>query len=400
MRAILSLCTPLVLSAALIAGSGCGSDSKKTVSSRSYKGHENDADAANLVKVYPTVVGTRLDDCQTCHKGGTFTKGSSTTAFNVCDYCHLVAHPDRVSGYTGTVPASYADTLNTFGTAYKAAGRSQQALRDIASADSDSDTFGNGDEIAALRFPGDATSKPGQPFCPTKMFTLTQLQALATHSEFLLANSQKQQYDYYATYTGVKLKDLLTAAGVDPADSAITGLFVSAPDGFVTSVSTASINSKLPDGVFHAGLDTATLGTTCGFVQYPTTIPAGVTDGAAIPDEQWITLAWARDGAQLDTATYDNTSGKINGEGPYRLVVPQSTPGWPDRGSSYSPVTGCAGTYDYNSGADHNAGKMARGVVAIRVEPLNGCEGFDYVNGGWSMINDGTLVVYGHGVTQ
>ena len=47
------------------------------VSSRAYKGHESDKDANNFVAAYPDALGTRLDDCQTCHKGGTFTSSAS-----------------------------------------------------------------------------------------------------------------------------------------------------------------------------------------------------------------------------------------------------------------------------------------------------------------------------------
>ncbi len=38
-----------------------------------------------------------------------------------------------------------------------------------------------------------------------------------------------QQYDYYANYTGVKLVDLLVAAGVDVGDPAFEGITVMAP---------------------------------------------------------------------------------------------------------------------------------------------------------------------------
>ncbi len=66
----------------------CTSDQ---VSSRSYKGHEDDTDANNLVGAYPLLVGTRLDDCQTCHSG---TIEDGRLAGSACDNCHD-SHPSR-----------------------------------------------------------------------------------------------------------------------------------------------------------------------------------------------------------------------------------------------------------------------------------------------------------------
>jgi hypothetical protein len=89
----------------------------------------------------------------------------------------------------------------------------------------------------------------------------------------------------------------------------------------------------------------------------------------------------------------------LNGEGPYRVVVPQSRPGAPDRGSSF-PTDHNDG-WDYDSGKDHNAGLCVRGVVAIRINPLPaGYEEFDWKNGGWALIEKRQLLVYGAGVTE
>lgn len=159
-----------------------------------------------------------------------------------------------------------------------------------------------------------------------------------------------------------------------------------------------AITSAYPPGIFHGGLDTTTLGTECGFVQYPDEIPAGLSGGAPIPGDPWLLLAYQRDGLALESCNLDPTSGKLNGEGPYRLVVPQSDPGIPDRGSQCSPTT-CDDGYDYDDSKDHNAGAMVRGVVAIRVNPLpSGYEDFDYYNGGFAYIDDQTVIVYGLGI--
>jgi hypothetical protein len=392
----------------IVAAAACSSDSGSDDpgthtplnSSHAYKGHENEQDTNAFVTAFPSALGTRLDDCQTCHAGATFTYDSggttSTTRKNACDTCHLILHPD--TSFIEPQPTKYADTLNPFGLAYAAGGRSADALGAIAPEDSDGDGFSNQDEIDALKYPGDPASKPGQPAAPSKVFTMDALKAMASHSEFLLSNSNKQQYDNYATYVGVTVRDLLTAAGVDPSDPAIEGITVIAPDGYLKDFPVEQINQAFPAGLFYAGLDTGTLGPECGFVQYPDALPAGAMDGAPIPDEQWLMLAYERDGLALDPSNLDVTSGKINGEGPLRIVVPQSTPGKPDRGSQYSP-TSCSDGNDYDDAKDHNAGAMVRGVVAIRVNPLpDGFEDFDYANGGWAYVDSQSVLVYGHGI--
>lgn len=396
MRRLPSL-VAVAASAVLLAA--CSSNGgKSVVSSRSYKGHASEKDTTNFVNAYPATVGTRLDDCQTCHTGGTLTPTGSGDPLtkNACDFCHLIQYP--ATGYSGQ-PATYADTLNSYGAAYDAGGRTKAALLALDAADSDGDGSANGVEIAALKYPGDGTSKPGQPNAPQKVFTLAQVQALAQHSEFLLANAKRQPSDEYVTYTGVKLKDLLSAAGVSLADPSITGVTVISPDGFKTDVPIADINRQFPAGQFHAGLDVATLGANCGFVTYPSPLPNGVVDNAAIPGEQWILIGYQRDGGAIpmDPSSLDATSGKINGEGPFRLVWPQDPAGWPDRGSAVH--TTCGDGLDYDGMKDHNAGRMSKGVIAIRVNPLPaGYEDFDAKNGGWAYIENSTLVIYGNGI--
>ncbi len=364
--------------------------------SHAYKGHENDTDMTYFINVYGAARATRLDDCQTCHRGGELDADGKTVFKNACDTCHLVIHPDE--SLTGAVPVTYADTLNPYGKAYLDAGRTKDALKSIAGTDSDGDGATNQDEIADLKYPGDAASKPGQVTAPVRAFSYEQLTALTHHDQFMLVNSTKQQYDFYATYEGVKLLALLVAAGVDPNDAAITSLTVIAPDGYMTDVDMTAVKAAFPAGVFYGGLDTATLGTECGFVQYPDVLPPDVSGGAAIPGAPWTLLAWERDGAAMDASVLDPVSGKIDGEGPYRLIVPQVTPGKPDRGSKYSPTT-CNDGYDFDDAADHNAGFMVRGVVAIRVNPLPaGVEDFDAHYGGWAYIDARQVLVYGHGV--
>jgi hypothetical protein len=347
-------------------------------------------------------VGTRLDDCQTCHKGGTFTReknGRRVTVFNnACDYCHLIRHPAK--HYEEPQPRRFAETLNPFGRDYLRAGASSAALQSIAQRDSDGDGHGNEAEIAQLKYPGDKRSRPGQRAAPSVSFTLDQLRRLRRHAQLLLVNSHQQRSDSYVHYQGVRVTTLLEAAGVDLTDPELQGITAIAPDGFLKDFTVEQITATYPAGRYHAGLDRATLGPACGFVRYPSPLPAGIdlAPGQPIPGEPVLMLGDRENGAPLAPCQLEIRSGRIRGDGPLRLVVPQSRPGKPDRGSSVSP-TGCNDGYDYDEGKDHNAGAMVRGVVAIRVNPLPaGHEDFDHLNGGWALIDGRSLLVYGHGV--
>jgi hypothetical protein len=117
-----------------------------------------------------------------------------------------------------------------------------------------------------------------------------------------------------------------------------------------------------------------------------------------MPGEYRLLLGYERDGSPLDPVGLDVAEGRIFGEGPLRMVVPQENPGPPDRGSRFSP-SGCGDGLDFREEADHNAGSMVRGVVAIRIDPMPaGVEEFDYMNGGWAFVDAGQLIIYGHGV--
>ena len=387
-----------VIFALALLGADCAAQERAVVSSRSYRGHASDRDIATFVSAYRGTIGSRLDDCQTCHRGGAFTETRSgrTVTKNPCDYCHLTQHP--ATGYAEPMPANFRATLNAYGLAYLDAGRSRRALRAIARLDSDGDGAANGAEIAALRYPGDPASKPGQPSVPWRAFTMAQVRALPARTDFLLVNASRQTTDFYASYRGVRLRDLLVAAGVDPDSPGFTGVTVIAPDGYLRDIGAREINTAFPPAPFFGGLDSATLGPDCGFVQYPRPLPAGVTDGAPIPGESWLLLGYERDGGPMDVVSLDPATGRIRGEGPFRVVVPQSTPGAPDRGSS-APPTACRAGRAYDAAADHNADPMVRGVVAIRVNPLPpGVEDFDSRNGGWAFVENASIVVYGFGV--
>ena len=131
---------------------------QESVSSRAYVGHENDQDIQNYIQMYPAAAGTRLDDCQTCHRDGV-KETDTEREFSPCGYCHLLQY--RNPKYRTRVPQNYTQTLNSYGAAYSQWGRSMEALAALSQLDSDGDGATNADEIGDLRNPGDAASWPG-----------------------------------------------------------------------------------------------------------------------------------------------------------------------------------------------------------------------------------------------
>jgi hypothetical protein len=305
-----------------------------------------------------------------------------------CDKCHdLLIHG---SGH------SALETLNGFGRDYLDAGRSQGALRSIAAKDSDGDGYSNEEELSNGRYPGSERSRPGQVAAEILTVTLEEIRAQPPHSQFLLVNNTQQRFDDYVTYRGIKVRDLLAGLNIDL--NGATGITVIAPDGYRRSLPIDYVKGAFPQPLYYSGLDVETLGPECGLVRYPLQLPAGVSDRSPLPGELHLLLGYERDGLPLDPVGLDVSEGKITGEGPLRLVVPQLSPGPPDRGSAFSP-SGCGDELDFRTDADHNAGSMVRGVVAIRIDPMPaGVEEFDYMNGGWACVDTGLVILYGHGV--
>jgi hypothetical protein len=369
---------------------------QRAVLSRAYVGHENDLDIGNFIRAYPQAAGTRLDDCQTCHRGGV--QGTDTEReFSACGYCHLLQYPNF--RYQSGVPKDYESTLNAYGLAYENAGRTVEALAAIAKVDSDGDGFTNDAEIAALRYPGDAASRPGQPLAPFAVLSWDDVLKLPAVKQFMLMNATKELTDDYVTYTGVKVADLLAAARVDL--KGVEGITVFAPDGYSIDYSIDDVTRPFPKGFFYAG-PASIKDKGMAFVKSPERIPPGVADGKELPAVPWLLLAFEREGKPLDPSSYEKGTGRLAGEGPYRLVKPQhdlsgdpSKPGRPDR-SSKAKAYGDG--WDFNPRIDHNAGACVRGACVIRVNPApKGFEEYDWKNG-WPLITERRIVVYGRGV--
>jgi len=395
MRKYLLLATIVFASATF----GCISSNEKPqakVSSRAYVGHENDRDIINFIQRYPTAAGTRLDDCQTCHRSGV--AGTDTEReFSPCGYCHLLEFPN--ARYKTGVPRSFEDTLNAFGIAYKHSGRTEEALSLIAEFDSDGDGFSNSDEIVESRYPGDAASKPGQPMAPTVTLDWDLINRLPVHTQFMLMNTTSEPFDDYTSYSGVRVKDVLDAAGADL--SGVVGITVFAPDGYSVDYSMDDVLKSFPQGYFYTSPG-AIREKEKQFVRYPDTVPQDVVDGREIPGESWLILALEHDGTPLEISRYEKGSGRLAGEGPYRLIRSQrdlmgdpAKPGRPDR-SVKSQTFG--DEWDYNKSIDHNAGSCVRGATVIRLNPMpEGFEEYDWKNG-WPLVEARQIVIFGKGV--
>jgi hypothetical protein len=373
------------------------------VPSHAYAGHESDRDIQNFVRQYPKVSGTRLDDCQTCHRSGM--AGTDTAReYSPCGYCHLLQYPN--AKYKTGVPGSFEDTLNAYGLAYKKAGRNSAALAAIDKNDSDGDTFSNAREIAELRYPGDSASRPGQPLAPVVTLKFSEIQKLPRKDQFMLMNASSEPFDDYVNYAGVRVKDLLDAAHVDL--SGATGITVFAPDGYNINYTIEDVNNAFPRQMFYSAPGDIKEEER-KFVHYSKNIPwvkvllDGVLDEVEIP-LPWLLLAYERDWMPLDVAQYEKGTGRLKGEGPYRLVIPQrnakgdaSKPGRPDR-SVKSKVYGDG--WDFDKDLDHNAGSCIRGATAIRINPMPaGFEEYDWKNG-WPLVQARQIVIFGKGVNK
>ena len=351
-----------------------------------YSSHQNDLDIGNFLTVYPFAKSTKLDDCVLCHPGGSVTQNGKTTSYGSCDYCHITY---GLQAPHGNVP------LNAYGQAYKDAGRNQNAIKSIESADSDGDSFGNLVEINALTFPGEKKDYPGLSPAPVVVMNLERILKLKGYSQFYFNNGTKSA-DWYARYYGAKMSDLLKQVGISSGATQIT---VFAPDGFSKTFPIDApdpqtppniqydVMGTYPSGYYYGGLD---------FVEYG--YDPGYPDGYKIPDKLYMLLGYMRDGDPL-------TKGKLNpdpqnpgrlvldGEGPYRLIVPQKVAGSPDRPSTSAPK---GDGWDYDANKDHNSGFSVRTVTAIRVEPLPaGTTDFSWTEGGWNLVDQGRLVIYG-----
>jgi hypothetical protein len=352
---------------------------------------EKDSGAFRLA--HPEATGTKLDSCTLCHTGGTTVSGGKTTNLGSCQWCHAKYGYDS----SGDIKI----TLNSYGAAYMAAGRNTAAVTAIDGLDSDGDGFKNGVEIKAVRYPGDATDDPTKLPASYRVYTLAQLKAMSAKTQFLAMNASKSD-DSYSEYTGVPIEDLLTRSGVL---SSATGIKVFAPDGFsvyhpldppaTVTPGIYPVRWTYPQGTFlyNAVADIAT-NPSGGWVNYSSPAAAGRTSGSLIDVTGGLKLilAYARDGAPMAPG-YLTTTNKLDGEGPFRVVPPQASPGPLDQRSTNSSSTL---VWPYNNALDHNAGYSSRSATIIKVEPLPaGTTDINVFEAGWDLLDQNKVVVYG-----
>jgi len=361
--------------------------------------HEGEQDADKFLTAYPTKTGTKLDNCNLCHSGGSYVNSKGATVeLGSCQWCH------QTYGYDGA--GNIEETMNAYGMAYKNAGRNAAAVAQIDGSDSDNDSYSNAVEIAANTFPGDADDYPGLATAPYRIYTLDQLEALGAHTQFLLMNTSRSG-DFYAQYTGVPIKDLLDDAGM--SDSA-TGVWVYAPDGWGQNHplsydadldmyhvygNAPGQSYQYPPATYYYDPDAdVDLNPDYGWCDYSASSCSGRSHGdpIAVTNGLKAILAFKREGAYLDTGIL-NDENKLDGEGPFRVVVPQKYVGAPDQ-SSTSGDQSVIWPYDYD--LDHNAGSCSRSATIIKVEPLpSGTTDIDILEAGWSYVDQKKIIIYG-----
>ena len=363
--------------------------------------HMGEKDAPKFQQAYPDKAGTKLDDCTLCHKGNTYTaKSGNVVTESVCQFCH------GAYGYDGK--GDINKTLNPYGLDYRAAGRSVSAFAAIEKKDSDNDTFSNIAEINAVRYPGDKLDTPVKVQAPHIVLCLDELKLMLTpHEQFMLINNSRggeTGFDEYVTYTGFIMQDLLAAAGMR---TAATGITIMAPDGFCYSFDRTGKDANcFIEGIYPQAqyyYDPVADKANGGWVDYSAPGCAGRKNGQSITVDNGLRLllAYKANGAYLDTAIQD-AQHKLVGEGPFRVVPPQLKPGYPDRKATESNPGAEPWPYDANEKfTDHNAGFSARGVAAIRIDPLPaGTTEYDWRNNqsdaGWSFLRDKKIVIFGN----
>jgi hypothetical protein len=347
--------------------------------------HSGEMDSDYFLAAHPEAVGTKLDSCVLCHGGGKVGKAT----LGSCEWCHFMYGYDA----SGDIMV----TLNDYGLDYHAAGSSTAAVLAIEGDDSDGDGYSNIDEIAAVRYPGNADDDPTKVEAPYRVYTLAEIEAMPAHAQFQLMNTHKST-DFYATYTGVPMEYLLADAGMLPSAVSIA---VQAPDGFGAThpldplAGFYHVRGVYPATTFYRDAEADFATTTYGWCDYSAASVAGRANGDPIPDEQRMLLAYKYEEQDLVPGGL-NDEGKLDGEGPLRVVPPQRVPGPPDQKSTSKIQDVIWPFNEAEDVTDHNAGFSTKCTTVIKVQPLpEGTTDIDTLEMGWEYVRDGKMVVYG-----
>jgi hypothetical protein len=330
------------------------------VAHAAYRGHATDTDYNALLAYDASLRGTAADSCVTCHRAGNVPDPEKPGAIrleNHCEYCHVV----YVYG-----KGDVRQTLNRFGIDYLAAGRGVEAIKAVAAKDSDGDGVTNQAELTMGTNPGDPTSNPSLPIAPFRVLSSPEMAKLAPiATDVLLVNTAvSPSGDSYDSYRGYRLYELLQAVGISEAAESID--FISL-DGFERTHTLDELERTWPQGAPVLGLGKAELGS-CGWTRYNV---KGLDPTRPLPDAS-ILLAFEENGAKIASATIDPKTGRIVGSGPLRLVVPQFHVSPPDLSptADKSCLPKVDPKYHYSGNYDHNGGKSAFSIVAVRINPL------------------------------
>jgi hypothetical protein len=360
--------------------------------------HNGDIDSIIFRTTYPDTVGTKLDSCATCHRSSS--KPADPVTYGSCQWCHY-----KTNYGADLSDATLRQTLNPYGLAYLDKGRNADALHTIDPFDSDGDDFSNQAEIAALTYPGDAKDDPKKVPAPSRVLSLKELEEMPLHTQFLLMNASKSD-DSYTEYGGVALENLIKAMMLDSA----MDITVYSPDGFATdhpfspstSANSYHVFGIYPEGKFYYN-ERADIAihppdppnyVNGGWCDYGSPSAAGGENESVIfnPEGLKMMLAFERDGEYLTPGVL-NLQNKLDGEGPFRVVPPQKTPGWPDQRSS---STNQNVIWPYKGANDHNAGFSSRTVTMIKVKPLPaGTTDINTLEAGWPYVDEKKIVIYG-----
>jgi hypothetical protein len=351
--------------------------------------HMGEKDSAEFLKVYPGKKNTKLDSCALCHSGGQYKSSSGAmTSLGSCQWCHYKY------GYDGK--GDIKETLNPYGRDYLINGRNARSIGAVASGDSDGDGYKNEDEINATRFPGSMDDDPAKKAAPFRVYTLAELKSLPQHTQFLLMNASKAE-DFYVEYTGVAIETLLKDAGM--LNSA-TGIRIYSPDGWSQyhplyadpDPSMYHVLGDYPSAAFQ--YDTRADKASGGWCNYssPSSKKYRNNDPVTVQGGLKVLLAYKRDGMDLTPGKLTSTN-RLDGEGPYRAIVPQKIPCPPDQGSTAADQNVI---WPYKADWDHNAGSSTRTATIIRVEPLpEGTTDIDLMEAGWQYVDQKMIIIYG-----
>lgn len=347
--------------------------------------HMNEEDSAKFLQMYPDKKDTKLDSCALCHSGGSYEKKPGVyVPMGSCQWCHYKYGYNAIGNIT--------ETLNAYGKDYWVAGRNADAVKAIENKDSDADGFSNLDEILSLRYPGDASDDPDKIVAPFRIYSREDLSQLTRHTQFMMMNTSRSG-DFYAEYAGVPLEILLEDAGI--LDSA-TGITVYAPDGWsnyhpldpADEYSLYHIRGTYPQAQYYYEPEAE------AWCDYSATLCSAFSNNQIIPVSGGLKaiLAFQRNGADLTIGVLNNEN-RLDGAGPYRIVVPQKDPSPPDQ-SSKSNDQDVIWPHDENW--DHNAGFCTRSVTIIKVEPLpEGTTDINLLEAGWNFIDQEKIIIYG-----